>query len=153
MHGPIRDHLEELLGTNTQRPDSEAHLASCDECARELAEMSRQARMLRTLRAPEDVEPAAGFYARVMQRIEERRLTSMWSVLIDTPFGKRLAIASLALAFVLGAWVIGVEKEDGHLGSGPVIAQQSVDVPVIGDQTQQRDAVLVNLASYSEPVQ
>jgi len=153
MHGPIRDHLEELLGKNAGRLDSRAHLASCDECTSELAEMRRQARMLRALRVGEDIEPAPGFYARVLQRIEERRLTSMWSVLIDTPFGKRLALASLALALVLGTWVIGLEKEDGHLGSGPIIAQQVADVPVIGDQTQQRDAVLVNLASYSEPVQ
>jgi len=153
MHGPIREHLEELLGTDAERPDAKAHLASCNECTRELAEMNRQARMLQALRAPEEIEPAPGFYARVLQRIEERKLTSMWSVLTDTPFGKRLAIASLALALALGTWVIGVEKEDGHLGSGPVIAQQNVDVPVIGDQTQQRDAVLVNLAAYSEPVQ
>jgi hypothetical protein len=153
MHGPIREHLEELLGTDAARPDSKVHLAACGECTRELSDMRQQAQMLRGLRAPEDIEPAPGFYARVMQRIEERKLVSMWSVLIDTPFGKHLAIASLALALVLGAWVIGVEKQDGHLGSGPVIAQQIVDVPVVGDQTQQRDAVLVNLAAYSEPVQ
>jgi len=153
MHGPIREHLEELLRTNAERPDTKAHLSSCNECTRELAEMNRQAQMLQTLRAPDDAEPAPGFYARVLQRIEERKLTSMWSVLTDTPFGKRLAIASLALALALGTWVIGVEKEDGHLGSGPVVAEQSVDVPIIGDQTQQRDAVLVNLAAYSEPGQ
>ena len=54
MHGPIRDHLEELLGKNAERLDSRAHLASCDECTSELAEMRRQARMLRALRVGEE---------------------------------------------------------------------------------------------------
>ena len=137
MHGPIREHLEELLRTNAERPDTKAHLASCNECTRELAEMNRQAKIYRLCVLP-TMPPAPGFYARVLQRIEERKLTSMWSVLTDTPFGKRLAIASLALALALGTWVIGVEKEDGHLGSCAVLAEQSVDVPIIGDQTQQR---------------
>lgn len=151
MHGPIRDRLEELLNGHDGRQDLVAHLASCAECSGEVGIMKQQSELLRSLRAPEEIEPAPGFYARVMQRIEERGVTSIWSVFAYSPFGKRLALASLALALVLGTWVIGLEREDGHLGFGPVIAQESgFDAPVVGDQQHQRDVVLVNLASYSD---
>ena len=153
MHGPIRDRLEALLTSRKGEQDLDAHLASCAECSGELDAMREQSEWLRTLRAPEQLDPAPGFYARVMQRIEERAVTSAWSVFAYGPFGKRLAMASLALALVLGTWVIGLERADGHLGSGPVVAQDTrFDPPVTGDQQHQRDVVLVNLASYSGSV-
>ena len=153
MHGPIRDQLEELLNGRKGQQDLDAHLASCAECSGELDVMRQQSELLRMLRAPDPVEPTPGFYARVMQRIEERGITSIWSVFAYSPFGKRLALASLALAVVLGTWVIGLEREDGHLGSEPAITEEaSFDPPVIGDQQHQRDVVLVNLASYAGPV-
>jgi hypothetical protein len=103
------------------------------------------------LRAPADLEPAPGFYARVMQRIEENGVYSIWSVFTEGPFGKWLAYGSLAIALLLGTWVVGVEREDGHFGSSEsVVAQHaSGETPVAGDEAHQRDAVLVNLASYS----
>jgi hypothetical protein len=89
-----------------------------------------------------------------MQRIEEEGVTSVWSVFLEGPFGKRLVFASLALALVLGTWIVGVERQDGHMGSEPVIAEQnSHDIPVTGDAAHQRDVVLVNLASYSQQTQ
>jgi hypothetical protein len=103
--------------------------------------------MLRSLRAPEEVEPAAGFYARVLQRIEERTKDSIWAVLIYSPFGKRLAYASLTLALMLGTYVITQESRDGHLGAERTIAQEFHHItPVVGSQAQQRDAVLANFA-------
>ncbi len=73
---------------------------------------------------------------------------------LEGSFGKRLVFASLALALILGTWIVGVEREDGHLGSEPVIAEQNNrDIPVTGDRAHQRDVVLVNLASYSQQSQ
>jgi hypothetical protein len=104
---------------------------------------------MRTLRAPEqEIEPRAGFYARVMQRIEERTKDSIWSVFIDSPFGKRLAYTSLAIAALFGSYVVTLEARDGHLGGQNMVAQQlNGDAPCFGSQEQQRDAVLVNFAS------
>src|SRR5947209_876191 len=127
MHGYIRDQLEDLLATAPPagrlpgaipKYDVEGvskHLQSCADCSSELETMQAQSAILRALRAPEDeVEPAAGFYARVMQRIEESAKDSIWSVFIYSPFGKRLAFASLAIAALLSTYVVSLEARDGH---------------------------------------
>jgi anti-sigma factor RsiW len=162
MHGFIRDHLEDVLAgkPSAQLPahrmeEIEKHLKSCAECSNEFAAMRAQSALLRTLRAPEEhPEPRAGFYARVVQRIEERTKDSIWSVFIDSPFGKRLAYTSLAIAALLGSYVVTLEARDGHLGGHETVAQQmNSDADCYGNQTQQRNAVLVNFASTEGPSQ
>src|SRR5690242_20151523 len=153
MHGPIRERLEELLNAEAPQADLSQHLASCSGCAAEVKLMKEQSNMLHALRSPGEMEADPGFYARVLQRIEENGVYSIWSVFTDGSFGTWLAFASLALALAIGTWVVRAEKEDGHLGSSePVIAQESPsDLPAVaGDKAHQRDVVLVNLASYSQ---
>ncbi|HEX3684751.1 MAG TPA: hypothetical protein VHU83_19600 [Bryobacteraceae bacterium] len=152
MHGSIRDSLEDLLageGFAAKDPGLIKHLSSCMECSSDLGAMKEQSEALQVLRAPEDLEPMAGFYARVMQRIEERAKDSIWAGFIYSPFAKRLTYASLAVALLLGSFVIGQETRDGHLTGDRMIAQQlHDDVPVIGSQQQQRNAVLANFVSH-----
>ncbi len=177
MHEPIRDNLEEYL----RRPAGEipqefrAHLEACRECAGELQSLETQAHMLRSLKAG-DVEPRAGFYARVMERIEERAQSSnIWSILLQPSFGRRLAVASAVLALLLAGYLVSTEPGDQIMASAPSVvltdtpapqtvvqpdavreqvpqqevAQQNMqrDTP---RQQQQRDAVLVNLASFRQ---
>jgi predicted anti-sigma-YlaC factor YlaD len=158
MHGSIRDRLEDLLAAKPSAVGQQSltdHLSGCAECSEELESMRKQAALLSTLRAPEDIGPAPGFYARVMQRIEERTKESIWAVFIYSPFGKRLAFASLAIALILGTYVVTEETRDGHLGTERLIAQQIHDDPpvVIGSAAQQRDAVLENFASSQRSLQ
>ena len=116
--------------------------------------MKAQSELLHSLRVPEEIEPAAGFYARVLQRIEERAKESIWAGFIYSPFGKRLAYASLTIAVMLGTYVITQETRDGHLGGQTVVAQDfHDDALVAGSQAQQRDAVLVNFASHQGSLQ
>lgn len=112
--------------------------------------MQAQAELLKALRAPEEIEPAPGFYARVMQRIEECAKESMWGAFIYSTFAKRLIYASLTVAVMLGTYVVTEEARDGHLlGRQTVVAQSAhYDAPVIGNETEQRDAVLVNFAVH-----
>ena len=74
MHGSIRDRLEDLLGADSSAEHNDAahHTSGCPDCNAKLQKMRAQAEMMRLLRAPEEVEPSAGFYARVLQRIEEQ---------------------------------------------------------------------------------
>jgi predicted anti-sigma-YlaC factor YlaD len=159
MHEPIKSDLEEYLnGRKKEIPSAfDAHLRSCEACASELRQLEMQAAMLRSLRHAEEMEPPAGFYARVMDRIEEQARASIWTVFLQPRFGRRLAIASAALVLLLGTYLVTTEQ------SGPPAAPASVavvttnaspeDVLISQDtpeQQQQRDAVLVDLASFRE---
>jgi hypothetical protein len=110
--------------------------------------MQAHSALLKELRAPEDeVEVAAGFYARVIQRIEERAKQSIWAVFVYSPFAKRLTYASFALAVLLSSYVIAEESRDGHLTAQTMVAQGAhFDPPVVGSVAEQRDAVLENFA-------
>ncbi len=150
MHESIRRRLEELLSAGSSsggQGSPDGHLASCRECSSEVAAMQSQAVLLRSLRAPEDAEPSPGFYARVIQRIEEAGVRSVWTVFAESTFGARLAYASLTIAIILGSYVVSAEHRDGHLGGETTVAQD-VDyaAPVTGDRAHQRDAVLENIA-------
>jgi hypothetical protein len=147
MHGSIRD---ELIRDGWDKSSEELHnhLSSCRECSTELNTMRTHSALLRDLRAPEEAEPTAGFYARVMQRIEERARQSIWAVFVYSPFAKRLTYASFALALLLGSYVVAEESRDGHLTAPSTMVAQGThyDPPVEGSIAQQRDAVLENFA-------
>lgn len=156
MHASIRDRLEDLLaraaGANREKLTN--HLSSCSECSSELASMEAQSELLRSLRPPDALEPAPGFYARVLQRIEDSAKDSIWAVFIYSPISKRLVYASLTIALVLGTYVITSETRDGHLGGPRIVAQQLHEDPLVaGSQAEQRDAVLANFAAHSGSLQ
>ena len=156
MHQPIRDNLEDYLEGSTQQvPQTfHAHLVACEECASELRLLETQANMLRSLRSNADVEPAPGFYARVMGRIEEQGRGSVWSVFLQPSFGRRLAIASATLVVLLATYLVTTEPGDQTVAVVPpavVTEPRSVDTGVDSlRQQQRRDAVLVDLASFHE---
>ena len=170
MHEPIRENLEEYLrGSASKIPqDFHAHLEACQECAGEVHQMRAQVEMLRALSPAVEVEPSAGFYARVMDRIEAQGRASIWSVLLEPAFGRRLAVASATLVVLLGTYFVATELNDPMVASAPTVAtsapasadlsapsatDQASDQAAYQDSVQQqrqRDAVLVNLASFHE---
>ncbi len=153
MHRSMRDRLEDLLanrGIAAKDKALSAHLSSCRECSVEFSSMQVQAELLSSLRVQEELEPAPGFYARVIQRIEERAKDSMWAAFLYSTFAKRLTYASLAVAVMLGTYVVTQEARDGHLLGGQSVIAQNVhyDAPVVGNESEQRDAVLANFAVH-----
>ena len=163
MHQPVKDNLEEYLKdvggkfTRPLPPDMEAHLASCGECVGKLSQLEQQSVALRSLRARDDLEPRTGFYARVMQRIEEARATnSVWSAFLDPVFAKRLIYASATLVLLLGTYLVSTESGDMTAGYQPTaIVAPTHQIATAADEPentspQERDAVLVNLAAYHE---
>ncbi len=168
-------------------------MGECGECSAELRSLEKQSRLLRSLRSPTDVEPHAGFYARVMERIEAQP-ASIWSVFLDRKFGLRLAVASAALIALLGTYLVTSEPSGPEFASSPAVVltdpqqateasnrpelnqleanppavnqpaavSQPVNQPASVDQPgavnredglrqqRQRDAVLVDLASYHQ---
>ena len=101
--------------------------------------------------------PAPGFYARVMERIEAQGAVSIWNAFSDSPFGRRIAVASMALALLLGVYLVTSEpmpepfdrQPTGRFNSGlpekisPAWRSRRTALP-------DRDAVLVNLVTYRE---
>jgi predicted anti-sigma-YlaC factor YlaD len=155
MHQPIRDNLEEYLKGSTRQVPQEfhEHLEMCEDCATELRLYQGQAEMLRLLQPGGDLDPRAGFYARVMDRIEQEGRSSIWSALLQPNFGRRLAMASAVLVVLMGTYFVTTERSEPEVAStdvvftgapSPVADQNSLH------QQRQRDAVLVNLAAYHE---
>ncbi len=170
MHQQIRENLESYLnGAASDVPAGfHAHLGECDECGGELKSLEALSQMLRSLRSTEtiesaqNIEPRAGFYARVMERIEAQP-ASIWSVFLDRKFGLRLAVASATLIALLGTYLVTSEPSGPEFASTPAVV--STDIPEAtgtpvrqeasfqqegAQQQQQRDAVLVDLASYHQ---
>jgi hypothetical protein len=164
MHQQIRHSLEDFLRGGSQNAKFQAHLGECAECANELQLLQRQSQMLQALRSGAEVEPRAGFYARVVERIQSQP-ASIWSVFLERRFGFRLAVASAALVALLGAYLITSEANGPEFASAPAVASSnsvassSSDTLRSAETTlqedgpharQQRDAVLVDLASYRQ---
>ena len=161
MHREIRDHIENVLAGS--EPE---HLAGCEECRSEVQGMQEHTALLRELRAPDSfvAEPRAGFYARVMERIEAEGPVSIWNLFIESAFGRRIAVASMALAILLGVYLVTSERSAGD----PMVAVQQVQLQplvVVGEDGPARiitqmdqspagqsseDAVLADLVSYQE---
>lgn len=154
MHGSVRKELENLLKAKpSARADGgSTHISACEQCALELAAMRLQAEMMKSLQAPA-MEPAGGFYARVLQRIEQSARRSIWWVFAYSPVGMRVAFASLALSIALGAYVVAAERNDGHWSApnplrNAALVHQHYDPLVMGSADQQRAAVLANFVSH-----
>lgn len=159
MHREIRDHIENVLAGS--EPE---HLAGCEECQSEVQSMQEHTALIRELRAPEGfvAEPRAGFYARVMERIEAEGPISIWNLFIESSFGRRIAVASMALAILLGVYLVTSERS----AQDPMIAvQEAQPVIVMGEDGPARvitqmdqssagqssqDAVLADLVTYQE---
>ncbi len=156
MHAPIKDRLEEYLrgtGEQTDLAAIRAHLATCGDCSEEVEGMQSQVRLLRLLRLPEDVEPGAGFYARVIDRIDAQRSASTFYAFLDLHLAHRLIFASLTAVIVLGSYLVYTERTPSFGESGPVavLASQTAERDLVGThQAQDRETVLVALASYQE---
>lgn len=160
MHREIRDHIEDVLSGS--KPAKE-HLEQCEECRGEVQGMQEQTALIRELRAPEDfaADLHPSFYARVMERIEAEGPISIWNLFIESAFGRRIAVASLALALLIGVYLVTSERSSEDAMIAAQESQQIVpgeDAPAreitLMDQSSADpssvDAVLANLVTYQE---
>ena len=160
MHQSIRKNLEEYLkGSISEIPaEFHRHMGACEECSSELQRLEEQSRLLRSLGvndAPKDAEPRAGFYARVMERIEAQGVASIWSLFFDSPVGRGLAMASMVVALSLGVYL--VSSEPGAEPEAIPAAMHGTSGSAAGGTSggmltgsPDANAVLVNLVTYRE---
>lgn len=161
MDRRIEELLEEYLhGSLTTEREAEFKLAleSADAETRQMvAAFSRHSQLIRyAFRAPE-AAPAAGFYARVVERIDSQRLAtvSFWDAFLEPHFFKRVAFAALTLLMLLSVTMFtspAIHEE--ALAEAPVVQMASDPEPIqvtgVSNQESNRDAILVQLATYQE---
>jgi predicted anti-sigma-YlaC factor YlaD len=152
MHEPLKEQLEDYL-QGRAAPEVHEHLANCTSCKWAVDEMMGQSSLLRSLKNSREVEPPPGFYARVMSRIETQALPSIWNIFGDSMFAKRLTYASLTLLVLMATYIVSDHAEQQPLTtSAPemIMAGDQKASAVGSDPQKDREAVLVNLATYEE---
>ncbi len=172
---PLEDGLEVMIELG-RLPDENtpvgAYLNSNTAAREEVAAMmdlSRQMRESFTLSTEEleDLEPAPGFYARVLSRIESQAAPpSIWNFFLE-PLGMRLVYASLALATLLFTATFfdaspvnepqvdqaqTIPSTDSPVISGAFLASDSGGIPVVESKNpnEDRGAALMQLTTYDQ---
>lgn len=154
MHGLIRERLEDYLRGAPGKalpPEFVEHLRACADCREELGCMQEQARLLHVLAPSQAMDPAPGFYARVLERIESQRRPSFWDAFLEPAFGRPLLATSLALVCVLGGYLAFTETASEASATGPEAVMATEHPAGLGlNADQDRETVLVSLATYRE---
>jgi anti-sigma factor RsiW len=166
MNRQIEDNLEAYLSGSLDAAgmaDFRRALENSGVEARQLvARMEKQSLLMRSaLRPPESVDPGAGFYARVMDRIEAQRASSpFWAGLLEPLFFRRIVVASATLMMLLGLSLFTGGPDDMAFATGTdqpphvIMAtdpEPMVTVTTVSDGAPQgRDVVLGDLTTYQE---
>ena len=141
--------LEEYVsGTASEKlkAEVEAHLAANPAARAEVDEMRRMTALFAELRAPETAaQPSPGFYARVSMSIDRQQpAPSMWSMLFEPVWTRRIAFAALMLFAGLGTMLV---TRDSEFANGPtpemIMALDHESSPI-----DARDRVLLTLVSF-----
>jgi len=123
--------------------------------------MRAQALLFRSLRPVREAEPDAGFYGRVLNRIDLQTRPSVWSLFGESLFARRLAYASTAFLVLLGTFLVsstaGMQQTAALTPTPEVILagdDGQIPPPVTMQNPQHdREVVLVNLATYQQDFQ
>lgn len=162
MDAFLRDILEDYLSgtlSRTRKVDLEAHLARHPEAAEQLEQFRNTSLMLTELRVPEGepLGPEPGFYARVLQRIDQQQEEPFWAFFLQPLFVRRLAFGSLMWLALVGSYVISFSnpsEEAGRRLAGSVLTEQSVAdyyrVRLGNNLEQNRDSMLAVVMTAGE---
>jgi len=152
MHAVVMESLEEYL-SGTLEPAAlrniEAHLSSCPLCREELRGIEDVSQMFVSLRSEGSLDPAPGFYARVMQQVGRHRApaaTFSGFLGLDLVFARRLVFASLLTLAILGGYL--VTRETVYPPSPTpeaILAQQ--ESPAF-ESARAEDNMLITLTAY-----
>lgn len=154
MNKPIVNGLEKYLSGELRGEELARYEALLDRMPggrRQVDGFREQAELLRTLRAPRDLDPAPGFYGRVMERIEQQAASSPWSVFFEPLFARKLAYAFLALLVVLSSAVLTSTQNPSMHEAVPMEFLAGSPMPPAPGENQEHDrqVVFANLAAFS----
>jgi anti-sigma factor RsiW len=145
----LEEFLSGSLGPAALR-EVETHLATCSACREEVRAMQDLSGMLVSLRADDVVEPAPGFYSRVVEQVNRSKPAPWFAGLLgfDMVFGRRLVFASLVLMAVMGSYLV-THEAGVQVGPSPeaILAQQNA--PAF-ETARAEDNMLVTLTAYEQ---
>ena len=151
MHAVVMESLEEYL-SGTLMPaalrDIEAHLSNCETCRQEVAGMRQVSQWFGAFQVEDELEPAPGFYARVMRQVGHRHAVPSFAgfFALDFAFGRRMVFASLLTLAALGSYLVSYESEyPTGLSPEAVMAQQ--DSPAY-ESARAQENMLATLTTY-----
>ncbi len=161
MDSFLRDILEDYLSGNLNRArkaELEIHLARHPDAAEELEDFRRTSLLLAELRAPQEVTgPEAGFYARVLQCIDQQRAEPFWAFFLRPLVIRRLAFASLMWLALVGSYVVNFSnpsEEIGHRLAEAVLTERPASdyyrVRLGNNLEQNRDSMLAVVMTSGE---
>jgi hypothetical protein len=154
MHGLIRDRLEDYLGAPGKKLplEFEQHLHNCEECREELSWMQEQSRLLKALAPSRELDPAPGFYGRVINRVEAQQSGSIWTVFLDPVFGRRLSAVAVAMVMLIVSLMVVAERnrQPERFAAADAMVVNEERPPLGIDRDRDRETVFVTLATYDE---
>jgi anti-sigma factor RsiW len=162
MDAFLSDILEDYLSgtlSRTRKADLEAHLAKHPEAAEQLEQFRSTSLMLTELRAPEGEPqgPEAGFYARVLQCIDQQHEEPFWAFFLQPLFVRRLAFGSLMWLALVGFYVSSFSNPSEEIGrrlAGAVLTEQPASdyyrVRLGNNLEQNRDSMLAVVMSADD---
>jgi len=150
MHSRIDEAaLEEYLAgtaSETLKEEVEAYLSHNPAVRAEIDEMRLTQTLFADLRAPEEsVQPSPSFYARVAGQIERQQPEpSIWSMLFEPVWTRRIAFAALMLFATLGTVLV---TRDSEYANGPT-PEMIMALDNEASPHDARDRVFLTLVSY-----
>jgi len=150
MHQVVMESLEEYLSGLLEpaaRRGVEEHLRKCPSCRAGVDGMAEMAGLFGALRS-DGCEPAAGFYARVVERIETAGAAPSWAGLFDFDlvFLRRLAFSCVLMLVAMGSFL--VSREIAYRGSFTPDAVLSQDKAAASGNALAQDNMLLTLTAY-----
>ncbi len=113
--------------------------------------MQEQSRLLHVLKPSQPMDPPVGFYARVLERIDNERRPSFWDAFLEPAFGRRLLATSVMLICLLGGYVAFNEVANEAPATTPEAVMVAEHPPGLGSNVDRdRETVLVSLATYRD---
>ena len=155
MHEIAIDGLERHLAGNASQAFY-AHLAICEECRAEVAEMEQLSALFRDFQSGPETdlppEPRLGFLNRVEMQIIDHQRKEAWGLFApDMAFFRNVAFASLMLLAGLGGYLFTHEiqfADNGGADAAAIMAQH--DPSADHSESADRDRLMVTLATYHE---
>jgi anti-sigma factor RsiW len=148
MHAVVMESLEDYLSGKLKpavQRDVEAHLSTCKSCSQEVRAMQKISQCFGALRAPDELQPAPGFYAQVRRQVGDRHAVPAFAgfFALDFAFGRRLVFASLITLAVLGSYLVSSE-ESYPTGLSPAAVMAQQDSPAF-DSARAQDNMLYSM--------